>query len=320
MSPAKVLKVLIMTVVIMGISFVFIEIMNVESTSARFRNTCVTALNMSCNYFGQETYKRSDFGTVDVEDIKGNTGEVAVSGRFYNGSNADTVYNDLYGSSYEFKSWASRFRSYYSNIAMLSWGLNRTEINSDIVGRVGIDVDTAKSNGEHYVDAKMTPLNLGVPYLDKNSIEKIFKWQLVKILSNGKEENVVLDDGRYVKYNGFNVYFDTIAVRDITYNVYDIKDTAQRREFEKLTSIDATKLGIGDNDERRYITIASLSYSVDVTYTGVTPLREYMKFIWDTPNSTDVENMGESQTMTGGGLTGDNSLPTLGNVLYYIVR
>ena len=60
-----------MTVVIMGISYVFIEIMNVESTSARFRNTCVTALNMSCNYFGQETYKRSDFGTVDVEDIKG---------------------------------------------------------------------------------------------------------------------------------------------------------------------------------------------------------------------------------------------------------
>lgn len=320
MSPSKIFKILIGTIVAMGVTFVFIEMLNVESTSARFRNTCVTALNMSCNYFGQETYKRSDFGTVDVEDIVGNTGDVAVSGRFYNGSNADSVYNDLYGSSYEFKMWANKFKEYYSNIAMLSWGLNRTSINPDIVGRIGIDVGTAKTNGEHYVSSKMTPLNLGVPYLDKGSIEKIFKWELVKILSNGKADNIVLDDGRYVKYNGFNIYFDTLAVRDITYTVYDIKDRTQRREFENLTSIDTSKLGISDNDERRYITIASLSYSVDVTYTGVTPIRQFMQFIWQTSNTTDTENMGQSQTMTGGGLNGDNSLPTLGNVLYYIVR
>ena len=211
-----------------------------------------------------------------------------------------------------------------------------------------------------YYENLYTPLNIGIPYLGEyhntgdpdgntNSVlDKAFRWNLTQILSNCKEENIVKDDvsgGYYVQYSGFRCYTSQARIKSVKYEVLDVKTTDGNNRFKRLTGIDASGadansdgLAIGDTtnltaltggaDERKNICIAFIEYEMPVSYKGVTPIRNIFEWVWknevqgmkdQAPNLTDQTWNNSTQLLTGGG-TGDTTLPTSGQLVYYVVR
>lgn len=211
-----------------------------------------------------------------------------------------------------------------------------------------------------YYENLYTPLNIGIPYLgeyhnsgdpagNSNSVlDKAFKWNLTQLLSNCNEANIVSDDasgGYYVQYSGFRCYTSQAKIKKVTYEVIDVKTSEGNRRFKKLTGIDASGssansngLAIGDTtnltaltsgaDERKNICVAFIEYEMPVSYKGITPIRSIFEWVWQrevqgmassAPNLEDKTWNNSTQLLKGGG-AGDNTLPTSGQLIYYVVR
>ena len=201
-----------------------------------------------------------------------------------------------------------------------------------------------------------TPLNIGIPYIgeyanasgnDNSVLDRAFKWNLAQLLSNCNPENIVTDEtGTHVQFSGFRCFVDEAKIERVTYQVYDLKTASGKAAFKQLTGISADAVGnsqglaIGDTanltalvdgqDERKNVCVAFIEYSLPVSYKGVTPIRNIFEWVWN--RETRVQGLADSapthankswndreQTLKGGG-TGDNSLPTSGQLIYYIVR
>lgn len=339
--------------VIIVVSMVITEYLNVTGTATFMKNILTQSIRSSCDYFAQETYKsEGNTGGVNqngnVKSINSRNGEEAVSGRFFIGADKQDIYNSLYKSS-EFKSWyrgslgGSNVAGTWRNLDMLASGLG---INT--VSLMGSE----KEMGKSYVKDMMTPLNLGIPYLDRETVEKICKWNIAYNFSEGRSQNIVTrpDDKRvnmtsgalvnspkYVQYRGFRVYYDSFKITSINYKVYDIRIEADRKALQKVINVDANNLYdglINSLDERAKIGVASVNYNIDIDYAGVTPMGKIINQVFNGTTGANVNGFGkhadelknESKGTTvgnHGSLTFSNgvqSVPVSDKIYYYIIR
>lgn len=331
MSVKGIFRILIGIIMVIVISCLLIEWFNLTLYSNQVKRLTKLSISKAMQYFGEETYKREDTHEY-TNDIYGNDGSIALSGKFYDGTTTNEIYDNLYTNNYDFKEWCENYANNWYNISILYSGIKNELVTNE----------TKKMFVEFYNDVKMTPANLGIPYIDKNTTTRIAKWNLVKVLCNGNEQNIVLDDGEpYVKYNGYNLYYNTLELTNINYKVYDLTNDGDKREFEELTNLDTNVLGLGIsgesfdyfgrnvNEERNKICVLDLSYSIKIKYSGITPFRQVISFVWN----NEVEGLDsihqtrralgtptDTSELKGGSTNNLSTLPIQDHILYYIIN
>ena len=324
-------KVIILTIVLIVGSSIIIEWYNIQTTGLQLGSIAKMSARQACVYFGQETYKRDDFTGIDADTLYDSNGIEFMSGNFYSsyGNTTETIYNSLYGYNSNFLNGDGKvLQGYWESLDLLAgkradpWGM-----------------------GTFFRDAMMTPLNMGVPYLERDVVDKIFKWNLASILNNGQLEgssmlNVHTDEtGRvYVLYKGFRVFVNEAEITDIEYEILDLRDADDAEKFNEYTNMNAGDLTVNISDadgvgsERNFVAIAGISYSVPMQYEGITPVKRIMEYAW----SQEVEGMNDSgnggsdntwndlaeSSLEQGGFSGSSNgvLPVPGRLVYYIIR
>lgn len=341
MKVSTVFKVLIGTIALLVLITLFVEISNVQLNAGMVNQLTTKAVTQACSLFGQETYKRVDASYINPENLVGEDG-TTISGEFYPWPTAENIYENLYGSSSSnFKSW---LRGDYmvsgSREILGNWSSLDAMSNALYSGAMAVGADP-NNLGKIYRDNLMTPLNLGVTYLDIDVVERIARWNLSNLLLNGAMDatgiryvNLSHDAaGDYVSYKGFRVYTSQLEITSITYEVLDMWDASGYDKFESYSNMSADYYHntlTGADDERRYVCFAFVEYSVPVQYTGVTPIQRVANFIWNREvegiNHTMDENNDIGRTwnsstedMTGGG-TGNSSLIVPGSIIYGVIR
>lgn len=365
MTVKDVFKILIGTILVIVISMLLVEYLNVTSTSTFMKGILTNSIENSCDFFAQETYKKANTGnggkilnSGNAESIKDSTGVEAVSGTFFlpAGGTKEQVYNTLYGKNSPFHKWynknngakngdgiATSVKGVWRNLDMLASGLGINTISLSAA---------EKTMGKSYKENMMTPLNLGIPYLDENTVERICRYNLVANFSEGKANNIVTDPNkraggavkrldidtgsyvqapRYVQYRGFRIYYDSFDIEKISYIIYDITDETQRKEFFDVTNIQASNLYGGfieHLDERKYIGVAKIDYNIDIDYVGMTPAAKVLNFA----NSFNVNGYGGIEENSNYGAqarqgaatfsnrAGSQPTPVSDSIYYYIVR
>lgn len=321
MAVRTIFKVLIGTIVAIVISALFIEILNIALVGNQINMLSKMAFKQAAVFFSQETYKREDAKSINMPDIMGITGALAVSGKFYDKDTPEDIYDSLYLSNTDFRMWASNHHGIWENLEYL-------KVYLGIPSSLSLTYDNY-IQGEFYANNRMTPLNLGITYLDKQTIERIARWNLASIFANGQDTMIINNDGPdvYVKYKGFRVYVNNARITNIEYKVLNVIN--DKYEFESLTNLDTSKLGIDSaTDERANVCIAGIEYSVPIAYEGVTPLKQIMEFIWN----TRVEGLNNSAStpggtytivesdLTAGGIDGNNNLPVPSRLIFYVMK
>ena len=308
------LKVLSLPLILITLTGLFTEIVNVNVNSVLLREVIVKTLNLSADYFNQETYKSDTEHSGDVASILGENGE-EISGQFYIGTSDEEIYNTLYRDSYEFGRFVEDHKGIWKDLeAVLTPGINEL-----------ID------------DNLVTPLNMGITYLDTKTVERIFKWQLGSILIGGREGLIQTDDNgsTYVEFHGFRVYVNDAVISPITYEVVPVDSS----RFRSITNMDYSNLGLeGAEEERMNILVASIDYSIPIAYEGVTFLSSIIETMCSSTlknDSSSVDGLDGYSTyndsngrglnltpveMTGGGIDGDTELATTGSITYYVIR
>lgn len=353
MTVKTIFKVILLTIIVTVMSSLILEMFNLQTTSLQLGSISKMSAQQACVFFSQETYKRVDFKDINTADLIGVDGGV-VSGTFYkedvvpsswsskisemndeDGAITDEslgIYANLYLNSSEFKDFLSHYASNWESLSAYSSAL----------GSAG---DDPWGIGEYYITSLMTPSNLGIPYLDHDSVEKIFKWNLASILNNGQYTGSNLtnlkDSGidAYVLYKGFRVYVNRATISNLDYELLNIAEADGAAKFEEYTNINPETISEGTNgadDERNKILVVGVEYTVPMSYEGITPIKNIMEFAWDTKvaGMNDNPEAGTTPTSTWdttitsdlsqGGLEGatlpDGQLPVPGRLVYYLVR
>lgn len=303
MSVKTIFRAIIGTVVAMVVIALFVEYINVSTTSTIMRGTIIQSINKACDYYAQETYKTGALGNVvgNMVDIQGRAGTIAGIGKFYPGNTAKTVYNELYTSSSDFTWFMKTYKGMWKDLDMLYYGLHKSSLPGGY-----ILTDNDKALGEEYAKFMWTPLNLYITYLDRQVLEKIARYNIVLTLSNGNPNNIYNDTGssEYVLFKGFKIYYNNIRINSIDYVVYDLTDTNERKEAEEILNFDLSSLSANNNK----LCMAFINYAVPISYEGVTPLKQIMKFVWD----STVEGLNNKSPVLGtGGTFNEFNLDTL---------
>lgn len=300
-------KILVGTIVVVVLTSVLVEFFNITLTSTFVRGIITKSIEKSCDFFAQETYIRDEGGTsVDktvyniVEPIKFKDGSVAVSADFFGtASTQEEIYSKLYGKSSEFRTFIKENSKYWSNLRRLGYG-----IVTKYGGGNGLNVDNLhityeydRTAGKTYVDTHVTALNSGITYLDRETLETIARWNMVSNFYGGNPDMLVegdtvimgnnggnADDYDYVLYDGYKIYFNTLNITDIDYDVYDLTTTSGAEGFASRTNvgdIDYWKntVGLDGSDERKYVCVADVKYSINVSYDGITPIKKIMQYM-----------------------------------------
>ena len=340
MRPQSIFKILALTLICIVVLSFTLEMYNAITSSHNINTKARIAARQAAVLFGQETYIRPTGGFVgNMQGLNNNTGAFTVNGNFFIGGTPELIHQNMFvsgGTSGEFIAWAEAHRHLWRNIDLMMLSIN----NENPPGR---QID--RLIGDTFIEHRMTPLNMGVPYLDRATIERIMRWNLAMILNNGQINtatggmaNMHRVGGRdFVLYNGFRVFINELTV-EIDYEVVNLVTQADRFNF--LTGMNAATLVSGD--ERDNIMIAGISYSVPVQYVGVTPIANIAEFFWENrvqgiaasgAVATDWDGMTATDPaealLQGGGFIGhsdwweDADLPMLpipGRVIYYIIR
>ena len=161
MGVKTIFKVLIGTIAILLLSMVVIEYINVATFSYQINQLTRLSVKKACDFYSKETYK-SNVGL--LRDIVGTSGNNVIGGNIYDYNTDEEIYNSLYTNSSDFINWYSQHSGIWDKLDLLAYGLN---IGGKIVD--GEDALIAK----YMADTQVTPINLGVTYLDKDSIEKV---------------------------------------------------------------------------------------------------------------------------------------------------
>lgn len=315
----SVIKILGLTLTVPMIIFLLLEMFNISLTPVYMKGIITKAVEESCNFFAQETYKTDDDSPVfrSTKDILfssrdvGNNRVVAVSGDFFEHSTQDEIYQDIYYSD-DFKNFLAgdsftlikgseitktNKKGLWQNLDRLACGISNQ--NAWNIPQRNMSNDY-KVIGSNYVDNHVTALNLGVTYLDRTIIEKIAKWNMVANLYRGKAEQIHMhspgiigtDEAKamydYVMYDGFKVYYNTFKITDIKYTVYDLSTSRGRSEFANIVHVGEDTgagytywkdLGIKGGDERRNVCVAEINYTMQIGYDGITPIKQAIKFL-----------------------------------------
>ena len=325
----SIFKILIGVILFMTIGMFIVELYNITIASELLKSTAHTTLSRSCDYFAQESYKN---GSGNAYQLVGydNSVDTSLNGQFYFGS-TEQVYDRLYANSGSFANYVNSFKDKFRKLKVLGKGLG-------ITGDALLDgEDTIASD---YRQGLVTPLNIGIAYLDRDTVNKIFKWELVAVLSAGNPDMVITNpaDGSnpYVVYKGFRIYYNSIYVDNPSYRAYDLFNATDKKDFEKLTNIDTDRYilnaRINENDERRYVVVASMKYKVRVGYEGITPIKRLFQWVVNTGNDerfdtnrwqgeTTLSRAGaRNEDFFGSGLNYDSSVGVGNKIIYYIIR
>lgn len=325
----SIFKILIGVILFMTIGMFIVELYNITIASELLKSTAHTTLSKSCDYFAQESYKN---GSGNAYQLVGydNSVDTSLNGQFYFGS-TEQVYDRLYANSGSFANYVNSFKDKFRKLKVLGKGLG-------ITGDALLDgEDTIASD---YRQGLVTPLNIGIAYLDRDTVNKIFKWELVAVLSAGNPDMVITNpaDGSnpYVVYKGFRIYYNSIYVDNPSYRAYDLFNATDKKDFEKLTNIDTDRYilnaRINENDERRYVVVASMKYKVRVGYEGITPIKRLFQWVVNTGDDerfdtnrwqgeTTLSRAGaRNEDFFGSGLNYDSSVGIGNKIIYYIIR
>lgn len=325
----SIFKILIGVILFMTIGMFIVELYNITIASELLKSTAHTTLSKSCDYFAQESYKN---GSGNAYHLVGydNSVDTSLNGQFYFGS-TEQVYDRLYTNSGSFANYVNSFKDKFRKLKVLGKGLG-------ITGDALLDgEDTIASD---YRQGLVTPLNIGIAYLDRDTVNKIFKWELVAVLSAGNPDMVITNpaDGSnpYVVYKGFRIYYNSIYVDNPSYRAYDLFNATDKKDFEKLTNIDTDRYilnaRINENDERRYVVVASMKYKVRVGYEGITPIKRLFQWVVNTGDDerfdtnrwqgeTTLSRAGaRNEDFFGSGLNYDSSVGVGNKIIYYIIR
>lgn len=349
MSVKTIFKVLIGTIVIIVVSFIVIELYNVNLMSQDLVQLTKLAAKQSAVLFSQETYKQyqagdSIGGTIAMQDILDENGNHYLTGNFYPSESAQEIYEHLYTSD-EFKAWLEDEQAVekgnWHNLKLIDRALNRPEsLTTDVRSEDYVDSMTALL----YKDVMMTPLNLGIPYLDIETMNKMFRWNLAQLLSNCNSNMIRQDENgdTYVYYSGYRVYVQNARISKLDYKTFDLTNLNDRAEFSRYTHIDPDNLGFEydqddlgiDNEERERVCIVGINYSIPVSYEGITPFKTMFDYVWDTEveglndgagriEQQEFDNTAKAD-LSAGGFNGWNKkegvLPVPGKLIYYVIR
>lgn len=310
MTVKGIFKVLLGTIIIMVVGSLALEMINITTTSLQLTQMSRIACRQAAVLFSQETYKDREYdstagGAVNMDNVIAADGATYVEGNFYGlNSTPEQIYTNLYTSS-EFKEWLNSSavdRGNWKSIDLIDRALNHPDsLNVSFPTNVMAsnfesqmadynDAMTAKA----YKEVMMTPMNMGVPYMDHDTLQTMFQWNLAQLASDCKADAIRQDDnGAYcVYYKGFRVYADLAQITRLEYRVFDMTNSAERQDFEELTSIDGSNLGYDDSlidylggyendDERERICVVGIEYSIPIAYEGITPIRSIFDWVWD---------------------------------------
>lgn len=358
MSVKTIFKTLIGTIVLMVVGSLVIEMINLTVVSLQLTNMSKLACKQAAVLFSQETYKErtegAGGGSVSMSDSVTINGTIYVDGDFYGrGRSAEEIYNSIYTSS-DFKSWmltSEVTRGHWKSIDLINRAINNPGSltlslpSSATEAQMNEYVDSMLA--QSYKEVLMTPLNMGVPYLDKDILQHMFQWNLAQLASDCNSNAIRLDDhGEYcIYYKGFRVYAARAEISNIDYQVFDITNDTERQDFIDLTHIDPDNLGFDDSlinylggytndDERKRICVVALEYSIPIAYEGVTPIRNLANFAWNQEvdgldGNGDNQSLGRhwndaTANLQSGGwgdvTTPPGVLPVPGKLIYYVVR
>ena len=358
MSVKGIFKTLIGTIMFIVLSFIIIEIFNVSITSMQLNHITKISAKQACILLSQETYKQKDDGTGGssaVHPITDLNGSIYVSGNLYNGNTPDEIYTNMYTSS-EFKQWMETDavqKGNWKSLQILNAALNvpgstdveaptyNPEMSDESYDRE-MDKFSDSQMAKTYKEVMITPLNMGVPYLDKDTLQNIFRWNTAALMALGDKESIKQDSHgqRYVSFSGFRVYADEANIIDLEYRVYDLTMPSDRLAFRNITGIDPDNLGFEFNaeylgtatDERQRVCLVGVRYSVPMAYEGITPIRKAFDFTMgysvkglDANIEATNETWNDSKAdLASGGFDGtdglSNVLPVPGKLIYYIIR
>ena len=84
-----------------------------------------------------------------------------------------------------------------------------------------------------------------------------------------------------------------------------------------------------NEDERKKVCLATITYTMPVSYEGISPIKEIFEFAFKqevtgleaaAPNVPDQTWNYNKQNLAGGGVNTAVTTPTSGNIYYYVVR
>lgn len=319
--------------------FMFIELSNISLVGHKIHTLAATSIQQACVLFSQETYKREDT-RLDITQILSIDGtNIGISDDFYgSGNSREQIYQNLYGLSSPFASFTD-LDGYWKNYDLL-----KTQYTSNAV---------ENSISSFYKDALMTPLNVGVPYLDLETVNKIARYNLANLLNggvieNGRFMNIAYDKSRgeyYVQYKGVDIFLgeDSFKITNISYEVVDLNTEEGKKKFTEYTNMNPDvilKNVTSSSDERTKIAFVGLEYKITMRYSGITPLATLLNNIsgsgeagtelykvesFDSTSSSNeiAVKSGYADTSAvvyGGGFSGMSDTPRLNRVIYYIIR
>jgi len=296
----------------------FVEFYNVCVTGFEITRLSYLSAKKSCDLICMETYKREDFSSINLQDLRDLYGNLIVSGNFYGDKTPDQIYEEMYVRNTEYIKWAKENEGNWSNLMVLNYGMGISdgrELSRD-----------EKELGKEYYNEKITPLNLGIIYLKKDLFENIAKWNIAAIFSSGKAANLKFENGRkYVLFKGFRIYVDTLRVQSIDYEVVNVLDNPEK--FIEITGMDPSKLGFDfSNYEKCNVNIAYIKYNMDIGYEGITPLKRLIEFasnqgnVADNGYKTQDKQVGASINMGVGFGKKDKSNLVPDRLIYYLVQ
>lgn len=307
-NVASIFKILIGTMVVIAMSSLMIELFNTTLTATFVRGIVTKSIEKSCDFFAQETYVRDDDGDSEdapvyspVKPIYFSDGSIAVSNSFFGGKNTQKeIYEYLYKHN-DFKKFVKQYGAKWLNLRRLGYGLY--DIASYQDGSKTVTVSKYdKTAGDQYVKTRVTALNSGITYLDKRALEDIARWNIVANFYGGNPDTLYKGDLReisggydemddYVLYDGYKIYYNTLKITDIEYDVYDLTNTSEAREFAKRTGVgwDSTTndvdmdywkktVGLTSTDERKNVCVADVKYEMVLSYDGITPIKTIFNF------------------------------------------
>lgn len=286
-SVKTIFKVLIGTISIIVVFAFIVEFLNVHTSGQQVVALSKIGVRQACVLYAQETYKSRqdwDSGATTIENIVvPGTTRVYATGDFYDigtvAGDPQAVSNAIYlrlHTTPEFRTWVSTHGLNWESIRLMGKAINNNYS--------GLSADDKKL-AESYREVLMTPLNTGVPYMDRETLEKMVRWNLAELFSNGDPDLIIPGDATnggedYILFKGFKIYANqaTVTITNDSYRVFDLTQDADAKDFFEITHIEPRKLGYlnYDNktelaqDERSKVCILGVTYNVPISYEGVT--------------------------------------------------
>ena len=295
--------------------FIFIvEILNVNMQAPQVRHGVYTGVKNASTLFVQETYKQTT--KLGIQDIVTRDNSLYVSKDFYWGyTDATSIFRRLYVNDECLNTLRDlnnqRGNSNISSVTLLYNGIYKLYATGNVsrpatpsIGSSTYDWD--KYNNDYisylYMNNNYTPINIGITYFNEEVLLEMSKWNVANILSNSNSFNITDEDesgnhtgNYYVQFHGFKCYVKELSIDNIDYKVYDIQDANQRKQYFELTGIDvkgnefgstdsSVANGLGydfsniNSDDRRYLTVATVNYSMPVSYKGITPIANFVNW------------------------------------------